>query len=402
MGVSDEHERREHLARRGNNVFRLAASVVPHDCFSDVPHTVMVPAAARGVPEADPDEVAAALAPLTGDASVTFAIKGRAAEIALVEALELAPASIVLTHGLFSTTQTALARAGATVETLAVRGEGSADLDVDALAARLARGDVRVVYLETAANALGGWPLSEAHLAEVRAHCDRHGARLLLDATRVLANSVALEASDVVAAARRTLALAHAFTISCAKEFGVPHGAVVGSPDATLVGRATQLAFKYGTSLSPIDPPAPRAELRDGFRFTLAQPAILGERLARVRALGAKLEARGVPVLRPITAHAVFVPIDPALAPAGNVAAMLSLFGHLYVVSGVRAQLAHGRRGPAIRLALKVHDAIAEPALDAIADGIATLFARLDERPALRIPDGQDAAHPFFRRAVPA
>ena len=397
-----ESERREHLAEAGHNLFRLAHARVRFNLFSDVAERVLVPPPAQGPPEAAPDEIREALAPLTGDTHLALATKGRAAEIALVDSLELAGPPVVLTHGLFSTTQAALARRAAVLEDLRLaHTSGSADIDLDHLEERLARGGVQLVYLEVANNALFGWPLSHANVAAVRVACDRHGARLVLDAARPLANSAGLDHDDLVSSARRILSLAHAFTISCAKELLVPIGSVIGSPDAALIARACQQLFKLGTSMSPIDPPQQRADLRDGARYALGHPGLVRDRLAVARRLAAALRERGIDVVQPVAAHAVYLPIDRALVPAGDIAAMISLLSHLYVVAGVRAQIAGTRRGPALRLALPLFTTFDDGALRELVAGIAAFFARIDERTALRIPDGQlDVA--YFRKLVPA
>lgn len=403
-----ESERRAHLAEVGHNLFRLPRARVRFDLFSDVAERVLVPPPAQGPPEADPDAVRMALAPLTGDARLALATKGRAAEIALVDALELTGPPVVLTHGLFSTTQAALARRAAVLEDLRLaRPAGSADVDLDHLEGRLAQGGVQLVYFEVANNALFGWPLSHANVAAVREACDRHGARLLIDAARPLANSAGQgdgddrAGGDLVGSARRILSLAHAFTMSCAKELLVPVGSVIGSPDAALIARANQQLFKHGTSMSPIDPLQHRADLRDGASYALGHPGLVRDRLAVARGLAAALIARGLGVVQPVTAHAVYLPLDRSLLPAGDVAAMISLLSHLYVIAGVRAQVTGSRRGPALRLALPLLTTLDDAQRSELAAGVAAFFSRIAERTALRLVDGQlDVA--YFCRFAPA
>jgi tryptophanase len=255
---------------------------------------------------------------------------------------------------------------------------------------------VHLVYLEIANNAWFGWPVSEANLAGVRAACDRHGAKLLLDAARPLANSYAFHDTDVVVRARRILALAHAYTISCAKEFLVPIGSIVASTDAGLIGRAWQALFKAGTSLSAIDPPQLRADLRDGARYALQHPEWVAERTALARGIAAGLVGAGVPAVQPVTAHAVYIPIDGALL-VGDVPALIGVLNHLYIMSGVRAQVATTKRGPAIRLALPLRAVISADDIREVATGCAAFFSRIADRSALAPADGQVDV-PYFRR----
>jgi tryptophanase len=384
-----ESLRRDQMAEVGHNPLRLPPASVRYDFFSDVPHRVLVPDGHR-TDDAHPDAIAEALAPLTGDARLAFGTKGRAAEHALVEALDLA-APVVLTNGLFTTTAQALAKRNATLEDLPVAREGSSDVDLDHLEHRLAKGGVQLVYLEIANNAWFGWPMSEANVAGARAACDRHGAKLVLDAARPLANT----AGDV-AAARRILAHAHAFTMSCAKELLVPLGSVVGSTDAALVGRAWQALFKAGTSLSAVDPPQLRADLRDGARYVLDHPELVTERTRLARSIGDALLAAGVPAVQPVTAHGVYVPIDRALL-AGDVPALIGVLYHLYAITGIRAQVAMTKKGPTIRLALPLRTALTGDDVRDLATRFAAFHARIAERPLLQMVDGQVDV-PYFRR----
>ena len=387
--------RKNHLAAAGYNVLRLSPSAVRFDLLTDVPHGVLVPDGHRTT-DVDPDSVSAAFIPLTADARLAIGTKGRAAEHALVEALGFSGPPVVLTHGLFTTTMQALAKRGAVIEELRAARDGSADVDLDQLEQRLARGGVHLVYLELANNAWFGWPLSEANVAGVRAACDRHGAKLLLDAARPLANSFALGQTDAVACARRILTLADAFTMSCAKELLVPTGSIVGSRDAALIARAWEALFKAGTSLSAIDPPQARADLRDGARYVLQQPALVADRTALACRLATALVEAGVSAVQPVTAHAVYVPIDRALL-AGEVPALIGLLDHLYVLAGVRAQVSTTKKGPAIRLAVPLCTVLNDDDLREIVRGFVAFLSRIDERPKL-LPIEDQVDVPYFRR----
>src|SRR5687768_12835834 len=135
-----EELRHQQLIKAGNNPLRLPGSEVQFDLFSDVPQRVLVPEPARTSDDIRPEDICEAAKPLTGAAKLAIATKGRGAENALVDALEVGASPVVLTHPLFSTTQAALTRRGAVLEALRIASEGSSDVDIDALRERLARG----------------------------------------------------------------------------------------------------------------------------------------------------------------------------------------------------------------------------------------------------------------------
>jgi tryptophanase len=393
---------RDALARAGWNPYRIEPADIAHHMFSDVGETIAVPAVAGPVRDAisaargDAD-LAGALEPLCGAAHLAFLTKGRAAEIALVDALGLAK-PVVVTPGLFATTRRALARCGATIETLPLVPDTS-ELDLDSLRARLARGDVAIVYLEPANNALSARPLGIANVAAVRALCDAHHVRLLLDAPRLLTNAALCGERDLPAAARRMLELAHAFTIPCGKELLAPYGAIVGSTDASVIGKVAVESFQTGTSLGTLEPLALRVAIAAGFRYVWTHPELVIERGRQITSVREQLALRGIVVDGPPGSHAVFIPLPNEARPAAGVEAMIALVGQLYSVSGILAQLATDPSGtPLLRLALPLAHTI-DPS--AVADGVVELVRTTALTPRLVALPGQDATHPYFRAFAP-
>lgn len=79
---------------------------------------------------------------------------------------------------------------------------------------------------------------------------------------------------------------------------------------------------------------------------------------------------------------------------------MISLLSHLSKVAGVRAQIAHGKRGPAIRLALPLGTSLDGGQLSELVTDVTAFVSRIDERAPLRTIDGQvDVA--YFRKLMP-
>ncbi|MEO7730022.1 MAG: hypothetical protein ABIY55_03550 [Kofleriaceae bacterium] len=70
------------------------------------------------------------------------------------------------------------------------------------------------------------------------------------------------------------------------------------------------------------------------------------------------------------------------------------------MVAGVRAQITSSKRGPMLRLALALCTSLDDGALSELASGVAAFMSRIEERPALRIADGQVEV-PYFRTLLP-
>jgi len=386
------------LRAAGYNMLDFDPEQVELDFFTDALERSAVESVRRaeaqavlaGVPHPD---LSGMFRALCGDARLAFLTKGRAAEVALVDALGLKK-PLVLTHGLFSSTARALGRCEAVIEQVATTTTGSSNLDLDRLRDRLASNTGALVLLEVANNGLSGWPLSVDHVARVRELCDTHGARLFLDATRVLTNSV-LGGDEPFEGARRMLALADAFTLSCAKELLAPVGAIVGARDLDLIGRVSASALGVGTSL---DRASAQVALAAGFSYVAAHPQIIATRNAKARRLAELLQREQLPVLTPCGGHAVFVEIGGVVMRGLDVPHVFSLLSHLFAVSGVRAQiLPRPEKPPLLRLALPLERFDAAD-LEAAAGGIAQFIATIDRAPVLRAAAGQEHLAPLHRR----
>src|SRR6185436_15944099 len=303
-----ESARLERWRRAGFNVRNLDPADVELDLASDVPHATLREAEVHGEPlrEPDLDELAASL---YGPARWVFTSQGRSAELALASALKsrLGGRSFrVVTHGLFRTTERALRRQGAELEIAPTNAAGRCDLELDWLVQRLGRGDLVAVYLEPSNNGLGGWPLDPEHVVRISDLCHRTECLLLLDATRLLGNGAALGA-PVVEAAQRIAQAADAFTVSCGKELLVPAGGLVAVRDLDLQRKAYESCFTNGSLLQPLHA---RLELARGLGYVREHPQIFAHRRAQLEELAGALRDRGVPLVEPAGAHAVYVIVD--------------------------------------------------------------------------------------------
>jgi tryptophanase len=283
------------------------------------------------------------------------------------------------------------------VELVPRRGDDTCNPDVEWLGKRLAAGGVDMVYLEPANNGWGGWPLELESVREVRRACTRHGALLILDATRVFANCVALAVPPgaLVSAVQELTREAHGFTVSCGKELLVPIGGFAALPDLERQRRAYFQGLISGTLLESLEA---RSDLALGIEHITRHPEELVVRRELLVALAQQLTGLGVERLDPPGAHAVFVIVDPWV---NDGLSARSLEAHLYRVGGVRAQISHyplvGKH--LLRLALPLRTYRAE-AVARVALAVRAAIERLAEAPRLAAIPGEHV-HDFFARYAP-
>ena len=396
-----EREREQELERAGWNVLNLDPRAIDIDLLTDIPLDPVAlvaeraaAAAAAGRADPAPAELAGLAETLFGAPRTLFFTKGRAAELALSAAL-IPAGSVVLTNGLFRTTQRSVEVRGAAVELSPLAARGSSAIDLAWARTRMAEARVAAIYVELASNARAGWTLDLDHLRALRSLCDERGALLLIDGTRGLANARAQGPGlPALATARAALELADAFALSCAKEFLVPSGALVGMRDLA----AQRAAFLYGFEEgSLLEAAHPRALLAEGLREVAAHPDWIDRRAAQLALLAGELRRLGVPFLEPVGAHAVFVPVDPDAGPGPHGSRALEAL--LYWRTGIRT-LVHNSPltgGRLVRLVLGV-GRHGDDGVRRAAAGIARWRASAaGETPSLS-PVPSDSLHEYFGR----
>ncbi len=221
------------------------------------------------------------------------------------------------------------------------------NMDLGALEALLAEraADVPVVFVTITNNSGGGQPVSLENLRGVRALCDGFGVPLFLDACRFAENAWFIherergqsgrEIADIV---REMASLADGMTMSAKKDpFGNIGGWLAMNDDALAEQCRNLLILTEGFptygGLAGRDLEAIAQGLREA-----VQPDYLRYRIRSTAYLGEALHAAGVPVVRPIGGHAVYVdartllPHVPPLQYPGQ-----SLSVALYEAGGIRS-----------------------------------------------------------------
>ncbi len=276
--------------------------------------------------------------------------QGRAAEKILFSVLG-GEGKIVPNNTHFDTTRANVEASGAEARDLVIaEGHDAATLhpfkgnmDLDALDALLKerRDDVPVVMMTITNNSGGGQPVSLANLRGVSEICRRYGVPFFLDACRFAENAWFIhereegqgdrEIPDIV---REIASLADGMTMSAKKDpFGNIGGWLAMNDDALAEAARNLLILTEGfptygglagRDLEALAQGLSEAVHPDYLRYRIRSTAYLGEALTDA----------GVPVVRPIGGHAVYIDakallphLDPLTYPGQSLAVALYLAG---------------------------------------------------------------------------
>ena len=278
--------------------------------------------------------------------------------------------------------------------------KGNVDLaKLDALVGTV--GADRIPYVSVAAtvNLAGGQPISLANLRALRAYTAERDIRIILDATRAVENAWFIQQREdgnrdktVAEILLELCECADGATMSGKKDSLVNIGGWLGLRDEQLAERARNMAVLY-EGLHTYGGLAGRdmEAMAIGIAESVEEDHIRS-RIGQVQYLGRRLIDAGVPIVRPIGGHAVFLDAAKMLPhiPRGAFPAQ-ALAAALYADSGIRAMergaVSAGRdpvtgenRYPALELVrLTIPRRVYTQAhMDVTAESVAEVFVRGD------------------------
>ncbi|MES2209290.1 MAG: tyrosine phenol-lyase [Chloroflexota bacterium] len=222
------------------------------------------------------------------------------------------------------------------------------DIDLERLGALIDEvGAERIPYVSLAGtvNMAGGQPVSMANVRALRALCDRHGIKLMLDATRMVENALFIQEREAGYADQSIAQILLEFCsytdgawMSAKKDNLVNIGGWLAVNDDDVFEELRNLVVVYEGlhtygGLAGRDMEALAIGIAEA-----VQDEHVRSRVGQVRYLGELLTEWGIPIVQPIGGHAIFLDarrfyphLEQDLFPAQTLAA------ELYLDSGIRS-----------------------------------------------------------------
>jgi tryptophanase len=355
-------ERRELLGKAGHNLFAIHADDVIIDLLTDSGTSAMSAEQWGAVMRGDESYAGSpsfyrfesAVRALMPFRHIIPTHQGRAAE-AILFSIVGGPGRIIPSNTHFDTTRGNIEATGAEAVDLVTPEAYAHDelhpfkgnIDLARLQRLLGESAERVplVMLTVTNNAGGGQPVSLANMRAAAEIAHRHGKPLFIDACRFAENAWFIKSREpgqgdrsIVEIVRDMFAVADGMTMSAKKDAFANIGGWLAMNDDTLAAAArNRLILTEGF------PTYGGLAGRDLEAIAVGLGEIVDEQYLRYRVrtneyIGEKLVALGVPIVRPVGGHAVFVdarrflPHIPPLAYPGQALAVA-----LYEIGGVRA-----------------------------------------------------------------
>jgi tyrosine phenol-lyase len=363
LRVTSPDQREHALAEAGYNTFLLRSDDVYIDLLTDSGTSAMSDRQWAGLLLGDESyagsrnfyQLEEAVRSAYGYQHVVPTHQGRGAEH-LISQVAIRPGQYVPGNMYFTTTRAHQELAGGVFEDVIIDEahdpesehpfKGNVDIArLERLIAREGAKNIAYVSLAGTVNMAGGQPVSMECVRAVRALCDRHGIRVFLDATRMVENAFFIQEREPGYAGKTIAEILREFCsytdgawMSAKKDSLVNIGGWLALNDRDLFEEARNLVVVY-EGLHTYGGLAGRdmQAMAIGIAESLQEDHVRA-RIGQVRYLGDLLARAGVPFVRPVGGHAVFLDarrfyphLSQDVFPAQTLAA------ELYLDSGVRS-----------------------------------------------------------------
>jgi tryptophanase len=267
---------------------------------------------------------------LTGMDNVIPTHQGRSAEFLLMQAFGLKRGDVVIGNTHFDTTRANIEHSGA--EALDLPSKETADtqseapfkgnIDLEALGAYLKKGGarVRLVILTATNNSVGGQPVSMENIAATRRILEPYGIPLFLDAARFAENAFFIKKREKGFEDKSVRDIARGMFSNCSGVLMSAKKDAFGNIGGFLAIREPALAESVRTLMVITEgfPTYGGLAGRDLEALAIGLEEILDEdyltyRLRSTEYFGEGIRSTGIPVIRPIGGHAVYIDAGAAL-----------------------------------------------------------------------------------------
>jgi tyrosine phenol-lyase len=223
--------------------------------------------------------------------------------------------------------------------------KGNADIEkLETLIKEYGRDKIPYVSIATAVNMAGGQPISLQNLKELRHLTQKHGIPIIHDMTRVAENAYFIKTREegcknksIASIIREICDLTDGATMSAKKDALVNIGGFLALNDEKIFDKARNMVVIY-EGLHTYGGMAGRdmEALAIGISESVAEDHIRA-RVGQVQYLGNKLIEMGIPIVKPIGGHGVFLNAKKILPHLSqDVFPAQSLTAEIYLDSGVR------------------------------------------------------------------
>lgn len=363
IAMTTRAERERFIAEAGYNTFLLRSDQCTIDLLTDSGTTAMSDNQWAGMMLGDEAYAGSrnflhlqqVVRDYYGFAHIVPTHQGRGAEN-LLSMILIAPGDYVPGNMYFTTTRAHQERNGATFVDVIVDEahdsridlpfKGNVDLSkLERLIAEVGADRIPYVCLAVTVNLAGGQPVSMANMRAVKALCARHGIRVMFDATRCVENAYFIKTREpgyegvtIAEILKEMMSYADGCTMSGKKDCLVNIGGFLCMNDDALYQKACELVVlfegmpSYG-GMAGRDMEAMARGIVESVDYDY-----IHHRVAQCRFLADRLEAAGIPVVRPTGGHAVFIDAGAFLPhmPQDCFPAQ-ALAAELFIEGGVRA-----------------------------------------------------------------